>query len=363
MYIYQNKNWPKFVWDKISVLDLLAEVRFKQGLLLGRMENIGFTVKNEALLASMTEEIIRSGKIEGELLDTKQVRSSVARKLGIKNEDRVYVSENVRGFVDIIYDAVHNFDKPVTKKRLCDWQSMLFPGKNSGIYKIKTGDYRDDKLGPMQIVSGPMGLEKVHYQAPDAISLDKEMSSLIKFINDDESDDIIKAAVVHLWFVILHPFDDGNGRIARALTELMLARSERSSDRFYSMSSQIEKNRKAYYGALRITSDSSLDITSWMRWFLITLGDAIENSEILLKNVLRKSDFWSKHNAVNLNERQSKIINMLLDNFRGNLTSSKWAKINGVSQDTAGRDIAELVKMNILEKSGAGRNTRYKLNI
>ena len=360
MYIYQNKNWPHFTWNNTKILNLLAQVKLAQGLLLGKMQNIGFNMQDNALLQALTEEILKSNQIEGQRLDIEQVRSSIARKLGLHNED-ISVSRNIEGSVDMMLDAVQNYNAPITKTRLCAWHKNMFPEGKSGFYTIKAGDYRDDKLGPMQVVSGPIGVEKVHYQAPDASVLNSELNKMFEFINKDETDNVLKAAIVHLWFVTLHPFDDGNGRIARALSELLLARSETSSNRFYSMSSQIAKKRKDYYKQLEITQHGDLDITEWLEWFLITLENAIKNSDELLESVLAKANFWKQHQGKTFNDRQSKMINMLFDGFNGNLTSTKWAKICKCSQDTASRDIADLLKHNILEQIGAGRNTHYKL--
>ncbi|MCL2145426.1 MAG: Fic family protein [Endomicrobia bacterium] len=362
MYIYENKKWPRFVWEENKILNLLVKVRLKQGLLLGKMQTLGFYIQGNALLESMTEEILKSNKIEGEILDIEQVRSSIACRFGIDRDNKIKSSRNIDGIVEVMYDATHNFDREITEKRLCAWHKRMFPDGKSGPYKIDTGKYRNDKFGPMQVVSGPVGMEKVHYQAPCAKALAQEMGKFIDFINSDNSnDDIIKAAIAHLWFVIIHPFDDGNGRIARAITELLLARSESSSKRFYSMSSEIEKNRKTYYKVLEAAQKSSLNITNWLEWFLNTLLSAIENSAVLLKTTLAKADFWKKHEGNHFNKRQNKILNLLLDGLKGNLTSTKWAKINKVSHDTATRDIAELVSMDLLTKEGAGRNTHYKI--
>lgn len=360
MYIYQNEKWPRFTWDNTKIFNILARVKLAQGLLLGKMQNIGFNMQDNALLQTLTEEILKSNQIEGQRLDMEQVRSSIARKLGLHSEE-ISIPRNIEGSVDMMLDAIQNYNAPVTKERLCAWHKNMFPDGKSGFYTIKAGDYRDDKLGPMQVVSGPIGAEKVHYQAPDAKVLDDELNKLFEFINKDTTDNVLKAAIAHLWFVTLHPFDDGNGRIARALSELLLARSENSSNRFYSMSSQIAKERKQYYKQLEITQQSDLDITEWLEWFLITLENAIKNSDELLKSVLAKANFWKQHQGKPFNERQSKIINILFDGFNGNLTSSKWAKLCKCSQDTAGRDISDLLKRNILEQIGAGRNTHYKL--
>lgn len=360
MYIYQNENWPHFTWDKPKILARLAQIKLAQGLLLGKMQNIGFAMQDSALLQTLTEEILKSNQIEGQLLDIAQVRSSIARRLGLPNED-IPVDRNVDGTVEMMLDAIQHYNAPVNKARLCAWHKHMFPNGKSGFYTIQTGNYRDDALGPMQVVSGPMGQEKVHYQAPDAPLLNAEMEKLFHFINTDEMDNVLKAAITHLWFVILHPFDDGNGRIARALSELLLARSEASANRFYSMSSQIAKNRKEYYKQLEITQQGDLDITEWIEWFLQTLEQAIKDSDELLKNVLAKATFWKQHQGEAFNDRQSKMLNMLFDGFKGNLTSTKWAKICKCSHDTASRDISDLQQRGILEQIGAGRTTHYQL--
>ncbi|MDR1123807.1 MAG: DUF4172 domain-containing protein, partial [Elusimicrobiota bacterium] len=291
MYIYENKSWPNFVWDQTKILNLLAKVKLQQGLLLGKMKSLGFQIQGNALLETMIEEILKSNKIEGEILDTEQVRSSIARRFGLTAENKIKSARSIDGIVEVMYDATHNFSEEITKERLCAWHRQMFPEGKSGFYQIQTGKYRDDKLGPMQIVSGPLGMEKVHYQAPSAKILPAQMQKLIYFINNDSTNDnIIKAAIAHLWFVILHPFDDGNGRIARAIAEMLLARGEGSSYRFYSMSSQIEKTRKEYYKILEATQKSSLDITDWLEWFLNALFLAIENSQNLLGGVLAKTD-------------------------------------------------------------------------
>lgn len=341
MYIYQHENWPYFIWDKTRVLTLLAQVKWAQGLLLGKMQNLGFEIKGNAQLQSLTEEILKSNQIEGQLLNVQQVRSSIARKLGMPAED-IPVSRDIEGTVDMMLDATQYYNAPVNKKRLCAWHKHMFTSGKSGWYAIQTGCYRDDKLGPMQVVSDPMGMEKVHYQAPDASVLDGEMEKLFDFVNNDKTDNVIKAGIIHLWFVILHPFDDGNGRIARALTELLLARSENRPTWFYSMSSAIEKEREMYYKQLEITQRGDLDITERLVWFLEILEKAIKNADVLLKTTLDKAKFWGKHQSESFNERQSKMLNMLFDGFKGHLTSTKWAIICKCSQDSANRDIADL---------------------
>ncbi|MDR1243654.1 MAG: Fic family protein [Endomicrobium sp.] len=363
MYIYHNPKWPDFIWDTNLIMDLLIKVKLKQGYFLGKMDAFGFEIKEKATLTVLTEDIIKSSQIEGQFLNMEQVRSSIAKKLGIDIDSNINIDRNVEGVVGMILDATYHYDKALTKSRLLKWQSSIFPGDFSGLYKIKTGSYRDDLKGPMQIVSGPTGKERVHYQAPSASILDKEMNMLISYSNDKSKkiDLIIKSAIVHLWFVIIHPFEDGNGRIARALSDMFLARSESSPNRFYSMSSQIKKERKSYYKALEITQKSSLDITLWLKWFLENLILAIESSQELLKSALQKAEFWKKHQNTAFNKRQRKVLNKMLDNFKGNLTTTKWAKMTDCSQDTATRDISDLVKKDILVKHGFARATHYRL--
>lgn len=360
MYIYENKNWASFTWDKDIILNLLFQIKEKRAYLLGKMSSLGFDIKEKAILNVLTEDVIKSSEIEGQKLNTEQVRSSIARRLGINIGGDIFVERDVEGIVEMMLDATQNYDKKITKDRLCGWQSAMFPGGFSGLYKIKIGSYRDDKNGPMQVVSGAIGKEKVHFEAPAATVLDDEMGKLIDYINNENNTDlIIKAGIVHLWFVIIHPFEDGNGRIARALTDMLLARSENSSNRFYSMSSQIKKVRKSYYKALEITQHSSLDITPWLQWFLENLLLAVDNSEELLKSVLQKAEFWNKHKDIVFNKRQFEILNRFMDDFKGNLTTKKWAKICNCSHDTATRDIADLIEKGILIKQGEARATHY----
>lgn len=363
-YIYQNTDWHSFKWCGEKVLKLLSEVKLAQGLLLGKMNSLGFEVKSNALLNVLTENIIKSSEIEGEILDAQQVRSSIARRLGLEVANTVPVERNIEGVVEMMLDATQNYKKPITKERLIGWHAALFPTGFSGMYKINIGDYRNDSLGPMQVVSGSVGKEKVHYEAPPANLLDKEMQDLIDYINaSDDTDLLIKAGVIHLWFVILHPFDDGNGRIARALADMTLARSDDLEFRFYSMSSQIRKERKSYYAILEKTQKGSLDITNWLLWFLENLLHSIKNSDEILGTVLQKAEFWQTHFNLEFNERQKKMINLLFDGFEGNLTSTKWAKICNCSQDSAGNDINDLISKSILKRLGKAKNTHYKLKI
>ena len=362
-YIYQNADWHKFIWFGEKIQNLLLEIKKAQGFLLGRMQSFGFEIQNNANLYVLTENIVKSSEIEGEIIDRKSVHSSVAKRLGIDINNETPYQRDVEGVVEMMLDATQNYEKPMTKDRLLGWQAALFPTGYSGMYKIKTGQYRDDEYGAMQVVSGYEGKEKVHYQAPPANIIDKEMNDLIEYINSkDNIDYIIKAAVVHLWFVILHPFDDGNGRIARALTDMLLSRSDENKLRFYSMSSQIQKNRKSYYNALEITQKDSMDITKWIEWFLENLLEAIKSSDNIISDVIKRAEFWNKHSSVIFNERQKKVLNRFMNNFEGNLTSAKWAKICNCSQDTAGIDINDLISKKILKKAGDGRNTHYILN-
>ena len=361
-YIWQNPEYPYFTYDKDVIINLLSDVRLRQGLLLGKMQRLGFENSKHTLLNVLTEDVIKSSEIEGVKLNIEQVRSSIAQRLGLDIGGDVYVERDVQGIVDMMLDATLNYDKPVTEDRLFGWQASMFPGGRSGLYRINVGKYRDDRNGPMQVVSEPVGHEKVHYEAPPASSLDAEMERLLNFINNDNSTDLVlKAGIVHLWFVIIHPFEDGNGRIARALTDLILARSENSSERFYSMSSQIKKERKSYYEILQLTQTDNLDITLWLKWFLENMLAAINSSENLLNDVFKKTEFWNLNKSVTFNERQIKVLKKILDNFEGNLTTQKWAKICNCSHDTANRDITDLINKNILIKQGEARSTHYIL--
>ncbi len=363
IYIYQQENWPKFIWDINELSDLLAEVRNKQGRLIGKMEALGFDLQNEAHLEILTSDILKTNEIEGIVLNKEEVRSSVARRLGIDIGGLPPINRNIEGIVDMMFDATGNFDKALTKKRLFDWHFALFPLGRSGMYQIIVGNWRDDSTGPMQVVSGAMGKEKVHYQAPPASVIDKEMTIFLDWFNEKENIDLVlKASIAHLWFITLHPFADGNGRIARAVTDMLLARSDGLPQRFYSMSAQIQRERKSYYEILEKTQKEKLDITEWIIWFLKTLEQAIVNSEETLALVIKKHKFWTTYGTSIKNERQKKILNKLLDDFTGYLTTSKWAKIAKCSQDTALRDIQDLIDKGILIKSNSGgRSTKYEL--
>lgn len=364
MYIYQRKNWPQFGWDKDSLIKLLTTVSHRQGRLIGRMESLGFSLQSEASLLSMTLEILKSNEIEGQILNPDQVRSSIARKLGMDISGLVSADRNVDGVVEVMLNATQKFKEPITQERLFGWHAALFPTGRSGMHRIVVGNWRDNRPDdPMQVVSGAFGKEKVHFEAPDSKSLPKEMKAFLKWFNDEkELHPIIKAAVAHLWFVTVHPFDDGNGRIARTIADMQLTRADGISKRFYSMSAQIRIERKQYYDILEKTQQGALDITQWLQWFLGCLDRAIIASKEGLANVINKAKFWDNLNAKKLNDRQKLMVNKLLDGFDGTLTSSKWAKICKCSQDTALRDIQDLISQAVLEKEDrGGRSTSYKL--
>jgi Fic family protein len=363
MYLYNNQNWPIFEWNSEKLLPLLSYVRNRQGKLIGKMGALGFELRDEANLEILTQEIIKSTEIEGEILDREQVRSSIARRLGLEISGLVYSERNVDGIVDLMIDATKNYNLELNRERLFSWHFSLFPNGQSGGYKIITGNWRDDLTGPMQVVSGALGKEKIHYQAPPAAQLENEMRIFFDWFNlENNTDLVLKSAIAHLWFVTLHPFEDGNGRISRALSDMLMARSDEQSYRFYSMSTQIRKERSAYYNILEKTQKGGLDITSWLEWFLNCLLHSIENSEKLLEKIVYKHLFWIKHSRVNINDRQRKILNMLMEDFDGVLNTTKWSKIGKCSQDTALRDIQDLIEKGILEKSSkGGRSTNYEL--
>lgn len=362
-YIHELKDWPHFKWDEEEISTRLAYVRHQQGRLLGRMEGLGFSFKAEAVLKTLTEEVLKTSEIEGERLDRRQVRSSVARRLGMEVGGLIPSDRNVDGVVEMMIDATQNFQSRMTKDRLFGWHSSLFPAGRSGMTKIRVGQWRDDRTGPMQVISGPMGKERIHFVAPAAKRLQQEMAGFLTWFNGVKpKDDVLKSAIAHLWFVTVHPFEDGNGRIARALADMLLARADNSPQRFYSMSAQISAERKGYYQALEKTQKGNLEITDWLKWYLSCLSRAILGSERVLSSVLEKAQFWSTHGGEALNDRQKKTIGRLFDGFEGKLTSSKWAAMNKCSQDTAARDITDLVERGILKKNpGGGRSTSYSL--
>ena len=361
-FIHERENWPDFTWQSEHLVKLLGEARNLQGRLIGRMETLGFDLREEAILETFTLDVIKSSEIEGEYLNPEQVRSSIARRLGIEIAGSVASDRNVDGVVELMVDATKNANKLLTAERLFDWHAALFPTGRSGIYKIIVADWRQDTTGPMQVVSGALGKEKVHFQAPDSFLLKDEMNKFLDWFNNNHSNDlVIKAAIAHLWFVTIHPFDDGNGRIARAITDSLLAQSDQSTQRFYSMSAQIRVERKQYYEMLEKTQKGNLDITSWILWFLNCLINAIKASDVVLTKVLFKANFWNKHAKTLINERQKNLLNKILDDFDGKLTSSKYAKIAKCSKDTAIRDLNDLIDKNILQKEAAGgRSTNYE---
>ena len=363
MYIHQRADWPDFRWQEEAITKLLADIRHRQGRLIGRMEALGFSLQSEAMLHTLTQDVIKTSEIEGEVLDTDQVRSSIARRLGLETGALAPVDRDVEGVVEMMLDATQLYDRPLTKERLFDWHAALFPTGRSGLTRIRSGAWRDGSAGPMQVVSGPIGRERVHFEAPPADRLDAEM---VRFLTWFEAradiDPVIKAALGHLWFITVHPFDDGNGRIARAIADMALARSEGSPLRFYSMSAQIRIERKAYYDMLETTQKGDMDVTAWLAWFLACLGRAFEGAEATIASVMAKARFWERHRNASFNDRQRAIINRLLNGFTGKLTSSKWALLAKCSQDTALRDIGDLVERGVLAKEPAGgRSTSYAL--
>ena len=365
MYIHESKDWPKFKWDQAKLAELLAEVRHRQGRLLGRMEGLGFQLRGEATLTTLTQDVIKTTEIEGEKLDPEQVRSSIARRLGMDVGGSPRIGRDVEGIVEVMLDATGKSAAPLSDVRLFGWHAALFPTGRSGMQAIVVGGWRTASSGAMQVVSGPLGREKVHYEAPAADRLKKEMAAFTHWFNGAPVTDlVVKSALAHFWFVTIHPFEDGNGRIARALADLLLARAEKSAQRFYSMSSQIQQERNAYYAVLEKSQKGTLDITPWVEWYLNCLQHAIAASEKMLEAVLVKARFWEAQAGQSLNERQRTVINRLLDGFEGKLTSSKWAKLTKCSQDTALRDISDLLERQILTKDEAGgRSTSYRLQV
>jgi Fic family protein len=363
-YVHERPDWPELQWDRSTLAEKLASVRHRQGRLIGRMEGLGFPLRSQAVLQTLTQDVLKSSEIEGEILDQDQVRSSIARRLGIDIGGLTPADRDVEGIVEMMLDATQKYEEPLTTERLFGWHAAMFPTGRSGTTRITVGAWRDDKSGPMQVVSGPIGRERVYYQAPEAARLEAEMHAFLAWFNaKTDLDPVLEAGLAHLWFVTIHPFDDGNGRIARAIADMSLARSEESPQRFYSMSSQIRAERNAYYDILEKTQkQDSLDVTPWLAWFLSCLDRAFEGAETILAAVFRKAEFWKKHATAPLNARQRDILNRLLDGFEGKLTSSKYAIIAKTSPDTALRDITDLVDRNILRKDDAGgRSTSYSL--
>ena len=359
-YIHEQPDWPRFTWDRAGLSVKLAAVRHRQGKLLGRMEGIGFDLRNEAMLRTLTSDVVKSSEIEGEMLDTGQVRSSIAKRLGLEIGGLVPSDRHVDGVVEMMLDATQKYDQTLDAERLFGWHAALFPTGRSGMTRISVGKWRN---GPMEVVSGAYGRERIHFEAPEVARLNAEMARFLDWVDQvPDTDPVIYAAIAHLWFVTIHPFDDGNGRMARAIADMALARSEGSAQRFYSMSTQIRQERSAYYDMLENTQKGGLDITRWLLWFLDCLDRAFDGAEIILESVFRKARFWEKHGAANLNDRQRDMLNRLLDGFEGKLTTSKYAKIEKCSQDTAYRDILDLIDLGALKRDGArGRSTSYSL--
>ncbi|MCW9057904.1 MAG: Fic family protein [Gammaproteobacteria bacterium] len=363
MYIWEQTDWPNFRWDETRLAKRLAQVSREQGRLLGKMESLGFDLRSEAHLRTLTEDVIKSSEIEGEVLEREQVRSSLARRLGLELGGLVTADRHVEGVVEMMLDATGACEQPLTEARLCAWHAALFPTGYSGMTRVRVGAWRDDHTGPMQVISGPIGKERVHYEAPPAARVAGEMACLLRwFETSDDTDPLLRAGLAHLWFVTVHPFDDGNGRIARAIADMALARSEHTGQRFYSLSTQIRRERDTYYRLLETTQKGELEVTAWLEWFLDCLLRAIEGAGETLAAVLDKARFWERFAKAPLNERQIKVLNRVLDGFEGKLTSSKYAKLVKCSQDTAYRDILDLIERGALRKdAGGGRSTSYSL--
>lgn len=363
MYVWERPEWPRFTWEASRLLEPLAAASLKQGRLLGSMSRLGFDLKLEAQLEALTEDVIKSSEIEGEILDRTSVRSSLARRLGVPDAAVAPADRRTEGVVEMMLDASQNHTAPLTPERLFGWQAALFPTGYSGMHQIRTGAWRDDSHGPMQVVSGPIGKQHVHYQAPPAERVPDDMRQFLEWFNaKSEPEGLLRAGLAHLWFVTVHPFEDGNGRIARAIADLALAQSENSTQRFYSMSSQIRAERSDYYITLERTQKGSLDVTAWLVWFLECLSRAIDGAEAACAHVLRKADFWQRHANTPFTERQKKLLNRYLDGFEGKLTAKKWAATGKCSVPTAQRDINELVERNILRRNpGGSKNTSYEL--
>jgi len=364
MWIHEHPNWTNFTWNTEALVSKLADLRHRQGRLIGRLEGLGFDLKREASLSMLIQDVVKSSAIEGENLNSDEVRSSIARRLGIDIAGLIPASRNVEGIVEMMLDATQNFSQPLTEERLFGWHAALFPTGRSGMHRITVGAWRTNDAGPMQVVSGPIGREKVHFEAPDAEKLKEEMSAFLVWFNQqNELDPVLKAGIAHLWFVTIHPFEDGNGRIARAIGDMALARADKTSDRFYSLSSQIEAERKSYYSQLETQQSGTSDITAWLEWFLGCLGGAIANAETTLGHVLFKSQLWDRINQNPVNERQRSVINRMLEaDFIGYINTSKYAKLAKCSNDTALRDIQELKARDIfIQNEGGGRSTSYRL--
>jgi Fic family protein len=367
MFIHEQPEWPRFTWDEKQLMPALLAFRHAQGRLLGKMESLfsneGNGFQEQALLETLTQDVIKTSEIEGESLSRLQVRSSVAHRLGVDIGGLLPADRHVDGIVELVLDATQHWQKPLSEERLTGWHSALFPTGRSGLLSIRTGAWRDDSHGRMQVVSGAYGREKVHYIAPEASRLPAEMAAFLAWVNQDDGMDLVlKAGIAHFWFITLHPFDDGNGRIARAITDYFLAKSEQTGRRFYSLSSQIQQERADYYRILEESQKATLDITPWLTWYLACLGRALQGSETLLQHVVGKASVWRQIAPYPVNERQRKVLSLLLEGFEGKLTTGKWAKLCKCSQDTAARDVAALVEWGVLKKGdGGGRSTHYEL--
>jgi Fic family protein len=363
-YIWQSPHWPEWQYDLAALAKPLAEVSRAQGLLLGRLADVGMALRDEASLAALTDDVVQTSAIEGEILNVASVRSSVARRLGVDIGALAPADRHVDGIVDMVLDATSNANTLLTKARVFGWHAALFPTGYSGISPIRVARWREDTTGPMQVVSGAIGREKVHFEAPPAKRLDAEVTRFLSWVNERRPKEpaLVRAGLAHLWFVTLHPFDDGNGRIARAIGDLLLTRADGSPQRFYSLSAQIQRERKEYYDILERTQKGDTEVTAWLQWFLATLLKAVERTHTTLDQVLAKARFWQWAAAIPMNERQIKVLNRLLDGFEGKLTTSKWATLAKCSQDTALRDITELLQHQVLQKStSGGRSTHYEI--
>ncbi|WP_322009019.1 Fic family protein [Paraburkholderia sp. J12] len=363
-YIWQASDWPAWRFDLASLAEPMAEASRAQGMLMGRLADVGMALRDQASFAALTDDVVKTSEIEGEHLNIQSVRSSIARRLGVDIGALAPVDRHVEGVVEMVLDATFNSPLPVTRERLFGWHAALFPTGYSGLSRIDVGAWRNDARGPMQVVSGPFGRQRVHFEAPPATWLEGETSRFLDWVNGPpEEPPLIRAGLGHLWFVTLHPFDDGNGRIARAIGDLLLARADGSQQRFYSLSAQIQRERKAYYDILERTQRGALDVTEWLLWFLDVLHRAVDHAQLTLDAVLTKARFWNHWATMSFNERQVKLLNRMLDGFDGKLTSSKWAAIAKCSPDTALRDINDLLVRGVLRKTeGGGRSTSYELN-
>lgn len=364
MWMHEHQDWPNFTWNDQILSFKLSDLRYRQGRLLGKMEALGFELKQEATLRTLTNDVVKSSAIEGEVLNPDEVRSSIARRLGINIAGLIPSTRNVEGIVEVMLDATNQFLKPLTKNRLFDWHAALFPTGRSGMHRINVAMWRDFDTGPMQVVSGPIGRERVHFEAPHADRLENEMTAFLSWFNSSNTlDPILKAGIAHLWFVTIHPFEDGNGRIGRAIGDMVLACADGTGDRFYSLSTQIEAERKDYYRQLERQQRSSPEITEWLEWFLECLFRAIESSETMLRHVLFKASLWDKLKEYPVNDRQRLILNRMLESdFEGYMTTSKYAKLAKCSNDTALRDIQDLKMRDVLiQNHGGGRSISYRL--